>query len=97
MSERKQISVSAVIDDLNNGLSRLQIGEKYGLTAREVKEMFKHPSLKGKKAKKVFKPSFELVDDTANVEEKPAEKNTNDDSVDVGQTDSTAPQPGLFQ
>jgi len=90
MSEKKQISVSAVIDDLNNGLSRLQIGEKYGLTAREVKEMFKHPSLKGKKAKKVFEPSFELVDDV--------QKDSPEDEPQQSVEDTTdAPQPGLFQ
>ena len=90
MSEKKQISVSAVIDDLNNGLSRLQIGEKYGLTARETKEMFKHPSLKGKKAKKVFEPSFELINDVEN------ENSTNEPQQSV-EENSDAPQPGLFQ
>ena len=90
MSEKKQISVSAVIEDLNNGLSRLQIGEKYGLTARETKEMFKHPSLKGKKAKKVFVPSFELVDDVG--EDEPQQSN-----AEVEAADKEEPQPGLFQ
>ena len=92
MSERKQISVSEVIEDLNNGLNRLQIGEKYGLTAREVKIMFQHPSLKGKKVKKVFEPSFELIDDIQEETVEAANESTDEASTN---TDDN-PQEGLF-
>jgi hypothetical protein len=53
-----------IIDDLENGIDRTGIREKYNLQAWEVKQMFEHPTLKGKKAKKVKKLSFEFVDDT---------------------------------
>ena len=58
------ITVSGIIEDLENGIDRTGIQTKYGLESWEVKQMFMHPTLKGKKAKKVRKLSFEFVDDT---------------------------------
>ena len=58
------ITVSMILEDLENGIDRNAIREKYNLQAWEVKQMFEHPSLKGKKAKKVRKLSFNFVDDT---------------------------------
>lgn len=58
------ITVSMILEDLENGIDRNAIKEKYNLQAWEVKQMFEHPSLKGKKAKKVRKLSFNFVDDT---------------------------------
>ena len=60
------ITVSMILEDLENGEDRNAIREKYGLQAWEVKQMFEHPSLKGKKAKKVRRLSFSFVDDTQN-------------------------------
>ena len=59
------ITISMILEDLDNGIDRNAIKEKYNLQAWEVKQMFEHPSLKGKKAKKVRKLSFNFVDDTA--------------------------------
>ena len=59
------ITVTMIIEDLNNGIDRLGIQAKYSLEKWEVTQMFQHPSLKGKKAKKVRKLSFNFVDDTA--------------------------------
>ena len=59
------ITVSMILEDLDNGIDRNGIKDKYGLQAWEVKQMFEHPTLKGKKAKKVRKLSFNFVDDTA--------------------------------
>ena len=63
MNELKQISIKGILADLDNSLSRKEIGEKYELSTAEVKAMFEHPKLKGKKAKKKFVASFQLVDD----------------------------------
>lgn len=60
----KQISISQVLTDLENGVTRAEIGTKYDITAREVKALFEHPKLKGKKAKKTLKLTFDIVDDT---------------------------------
>lgn len=59
-----QITTTMILEDLENGVSRDGIKEKYGLETWEVTQIFQHPALKGKKAKKVRKLSFEFVDDT---------------------------------
>ena len=60
-----QITTSMIVTDLENGVDRTGIQAKYSLEAWEVKQMFMHPALKGKKAKKVRKLSFNFIDDTA--------------------------------
>ena len=61
-----RITTTMILNDLDNGIDRTGIQEKYGLEKWEVTQMFQHPTLKGKKAKKVRKLSFEFVDDTEN-------------------------------
>ncbi len=58
------ITVTMILEDLDNGIDRNGIKDKYGLQNWEVKQMFEHPALKGKKARKVRKLSFNFVDDT---------------------------------
>ena len=60
------ITTSMIIADLENGIDRTGIKSKYSLETWEVKQMFDHPRLKGKKAKKVRRLSFSFVDDTQN-------------------------------
>jgi len=64
--ERKQIKVSQILDDLENGLGRNEIKEKYSLSGSEMKLIFSHPKLKGRKAKKV---TIDFIDDTKLEEE----------------------------
>ena len=64
----KKITTSQIIKDLENGIDRTGIQTKYNLETWEVKQMFMHPSLKGKKAKKVRKLSFDFVDDTSDID-----------------------------
>ena len=58
------ITTSMILEDLDNGIDRTGIKTKYNLEAWEVKQMFDHPVLKGKKAKRVKRLSFRFVDDT---------------------------------
>ena len=97
-----RITTTMILNDLDNGIDRTGIQEKYGLEKWEVTQMFQHPTLKGRKAKKVKKLSFEFVDDTENavdprqtsipMETTPAEKfhNTADlrtkDAIEVEST-----------
>lgn len=72
---QKTIKISEVLELLDKGYSRTSsdnnydpkigsISEYYNLSTNEIKQMFKHPALKGKKTKK---PStFVLFDDTNN-------------------------------
>ena len=62
------ITISMILADLDNGIDRNGIKDKYSLEAWEVKQMFEHPNLKGKKAKKKRKLSFNFVDDTTTVD-----------------------------
>ncbi len=57
------ITTSMILEDLENGIDRTGIKSKYSLETWEVKQMFEHPRLKGKKAKKIRKLSFSFVDD----------------------------------
>lgn len=74
---KTQITVTGVLNLLENGVTRTpknkgydaekgSIMERYNLTEVEVRELFKHPKLKGKRTvfEKKSKLSFQLVDDT---------------------------------
>jgi hypothetical protein len=61
-----QLTVSGILNDLNEGLTRDGIRSKYALTAKDVTDLFKHPKLKGKKTKPA--PGFSLTDDTPDEE-----------------------------
>lgn len=59
------LTTSQILNDLDNGLDRKAIATKYGLNMTEVKVLFEHPALKGKRPKRALKAiSFTLVDDT---------------------------------
>lgn len=63
-SADKVLTVSQILTDLDNGLGRPEIAKKYGLKPAEVKVMFEHPSLKGRRPKRATtKVTFTLVDD----------------------------------
>ncbi len=70
------IKVSQIIMDLDNGLGRPQIKEKYSLTATELKALFQVPVLKKRRPKRALtKISFTLVDDVT-----PDEETTHDEN-----------------
>lgn len=58
-----EISIKGVQEDLSNGLTREQIGEKYHLNKASVGRLFKHEKLKGLKTKSPKEEAFILVDD----------------------------------
>lgn len=57
------ITVSGILGDLNNGLDRQAIAKKYSLSAAEVAEVFKHPKLKGLRARRKT-VKINIIDDT---------------------------------
>ena len=78
MSEEQEgkvkISLRSVIEDLGNGVTRCKgdagydatlgsIQEKYDLNKTQVKELFKHDQLKGRRVHVKVVPAFELIDD----------------------------------
>jgi hypothetical protein len=81
-NETKVITVSGVLADLDNGLDRKAIAKKYSLTTEEVRAMFQHPSLKGKRPKRALKKiTFTLVDDTVTEDESETTTSTVEDNV----------------
>lgn len=83
------ITISGIISDLDNGIDRDGIATKYGLTKTEVKTMFLHPALKGKRVKKnrVKELRFKLVDDVT-PQTDPNQMDLNDciDCPDIAET-----------
>lgn len=57
----KQITISSVLQDLEQGLTRLEIQEKYELSNPQMKKLFQNVHLKGKRAKADI--GLDIVDD----------------------------------
>lgn len=68
MVNNKQIKLSEVIELFEKGYTREEIGEKFGLTNKEVKYIFKHPLLAGKRQRERIR--VDLIDDVSACEEK---------------------------
>jgi hypothetical protein len=64
--EKRVITVNGVLECLDKGMSRSQIKQHFGIQTWELKALFQHPKLKGRKAKVEKVLSFEVVDDTIN-------------------------------
>lgn len=60
--EKIKITISSVLNDLSNSMTREEIRDKYALTNAQLKQLFLHPQLKGRKTKQV-NVLFELIDD----------------------------------
>ena len=82
------ITTSMILDDLDSGIGRDGIKEKYNLEGWEVTPMFKHPALKGKKAKKVRKLSFDFVDDTVNPNQRDLEDQIKEEETELLDVDT---------
>lgn len=73
-----QISIKSIMNDLENGLTRLEkdnfgngsIEMKYGLTKAEITDIFKNKKLKGLKVKgkKRKENRVDIIDDVAEIE-----------------------------
>ena len=89
---KTDITISGILEDLENGLSREQIGEKYSIQGWEVTALFKHPKLQGKRAKKKRELSFNIVDDTETMTDPAAEQITEavSDNIAEDLTDANA-------
>lgn len=83
-TEKKQVTVSQLLADVNAGLTRSEIKAKYELSGKDMATAFSHPKLKGVKAK--AKSDFELVDDTDEASQDevagPVEDTTQQDEVE---------------
>lgn len=83
MAEIVRLTISQILKDLNNGLTRKDIAKKYNLPYNQVKVMFEHPKLKGKRTRAI---RFKLIDDTTeNVQEigKPDNSQEEESKIDT--------------
>ncbi len=60
--EKRVIKTSEVLELLEIGKTRKEIGEMYNLSDSDLKRLFKHPTLKGRRSKKEL--DFIVEDDT---------------------------------
>ena len=70
----KPVTLSSVLEDLKNGMSRKDINAKYELNPIDIKKLWSHEKLKNKKPAK-YVSELELIDDT--IVEMPVTKNIN--------------------
>lgn len=59
------LTTSQILADLQAGLTRKDIGAKYGLNGKQTASLFKNPTLKHKKTIKEKGTAFILIDDVA--------------------------------
>lgn len=72
---RKKLSLKSILEDLENGLDKEMIGQRYGLTNAEVNRLFREtPQLKGRRPKK---KTFILVNDL----DEPASDSENNEAM----------------
>lgn len=95
------ITVSQILADLKSGLTRDEIGEKYGLNKAQVKAVFSHPKLKNKKTIKQKGAAFILVDDTEVTDTQSApesgeEAETSEDEVGTGEVSDDTEEQSVF-
>ena len=97
MSTPSTITTTMILADLENGIDRPGIKAKYNLEGWELTEMFKHPVLKGKKASRKRKMSFNFVDDTATVLEPEAKTGPVVDNIQGSDFDADMTSAELSQ
>lgn len=81
---RVKVSPKAILEFLADGKTREEIREHYGLSKSDMKRVFEHPELKGRKTKKA--PGFVFEEESTN--EEISNRENEQDS-----TDSTETQP----
>ena len=85
--KKQVITVSQILSDLEAGLDRKSIREKYNLSVEETKLIFQHPKLAGKRVKRSKAIKFTLIDDT---EQQTTDSQSDDtDPEDESEEDTT--------
>lgn len=85
---KKEIKISEVLQLLQEGYTRDQIAVKYGISQKELKYLFQHPKLKGKKTIKGI--GIAIVDDSEEVPESLGQESPQLQDVEEGSTFSIA-------
>lgn len=84
--ENKTLSVQGILGDLDNGLTRKDIQDKYELSGRDMKHIFNHPDLKGKKTKPPVVQLVGLDGEVWNGDVTEAQQTGSDELTDTNET-----------
>ena len=68
------LTISGLREDLNNGLTRPQLADKYNLPMTQIAKAIKQAGLSGKRA---ITKKFELIDDTIKINNSEQQENEN--------------------
>jgi len=81
-----KLTVTGILEDLDNGLDNKAMAAKYGLTVGDIVEVRKHPKLKNKRRKTQRKKTikFVLEDDTTETETPNAPEDAEDSGLKLG-------------
>tara|TARA_R110000796_G_scaffold231853_6_gene349939 strand:+ start:2432 stop:2758 length:327 start_codon:yes stop_codon:yes gene_type:complete len=63
MTEKIQIKISDILRMLKEGLTRKELSVHYGVTQTEMKGIFQHPELKGKRTMPKVEATYTLIND----------------------------------
>ncbi len=94
--DKREITVSGMLQHLQDGMDRKAIAAHYGITQAECKIHFQHPLLKNKKTIKAPVLTYTLIDDVtvkASDVVVAATDVTTDDITDQEQEVAPAPEP----
>lgn len=70
----KQVTVSGILKMLDEGKTRDVIATELGLTKAQIRAVFQHPSLKGKKVRINHLAGIQIVDDIPTTEAAPVKE-----------------------
>ena len=91
-----RVTPAMILGMLAEGKDRKQIGEELGLSGVDIKRMFQHPELKGRKVKKVVEPGFVWAEEEEVVEEEVVEATEEKPGIDaILEASETEEEPTL--
>lgn len=76
-----EIRTSDVLQMLKDGMTREEIRLHYGLSKMDLKRLFQHPELKGRRTRP--KPKFTILDDTSEDSEALSDTSENIETVEA--------------
>lgn len=95
METKREIKISEVLGLLDAGKSREEIAQHFNMSNGDLTVLFKHPSLKGRKAKK--QRDFVVVDDVTETTVEEQETIVEDEVVNDLQEETTTEEQDIPQ
>jgi hypothetical protein len=90
-TQKPQIKISEVQKMLKDGKTRSDIGVRYGINGTDVKALFQHPELKGRKTIVKKESSFVIIDDVTVQADNAIQDTSHDAEDDVAEVVQESP------